>query len=80
MGLVGSDADNLRDAIAGKAYEVDVMYKRFTDDAAAVGDAAAAARFAKIRGDEQGHLAAFQEALLQGGAGGRRALCGQGGV
>jgi rubrerythrin len=63
VGLVGSDADNLRNAIAGEAYEVDVMYKRFTDDAAAVGDTAAAARFAEIRRDEQGHLAAFEESL-----------------
>jgi len=64
-GLVGSDADNLRDAIAHEAYEVDVMYKRFADDAAAVGDAAAAARFAEIRRDEQGHLDAFRESLRQ---------------
>lgn len=63
VGLVGSDADNLRNAIAGEAYEVDVMYRRFAAGAAAVGDAAAAARFAEIRRDEEGHLAAFREAL-----------------
>jgi rubrerythrin len=75
-GLVGSDAANLRDAIAGEAYEVDVMYMRFADAAAAVGDAAAAARFAEIRRDEQGHLAAFQESLrrLEEGAAAQPAI------
>ncbi len=64
VGLVGSDAgqparcDRWRGLV-----DVDVMYTRFTDAAAAVGDAAAAARFAEIRRDEQGHLAAFQESL-----------------
>jgi len=63
VGLVGSDAANLRDAIASEAYEVDVMYKRFGDAAAAVGDTAEAARFAEIRRGGQGHLAEFQESL-----------------
>jgi rubrerythrin len=64
-GLVGSDIENLRDAIATEAYEVDVMYKRFADAAAAVGDVAASARFAEIGRDGEAHLAAFRESLTR---------------
>src|SRR5690242_9480201 len=30
-GLVGSDADNLRDAIKGESYEVETMYRQFSE-------------------------------------------------
>ncbi len=62
-GLVGSDADNLRDAIHGESYEVDTMYREFAEQAAAAGDKAAADRFEEIRHDEMGHRDAFKGAL-----------------
>jgi rubrerythrin len=62
-GLVGSDSENLRQAIAGEAYEVDTMYREFAEQAAAAGETAAAARFHEIRADETGHRAAYIAAL-----------------
>lgn len=62
-GFVGSDADNLKDAIKGESYEVNTMYADFAKQAAAVGDKAAADRFEEIRHDEMGHLEAYQKAL-----------------
>ena len=62
-GLVGSDADNLRDAIKGETYEVETMYRQFAEQAAAAGDKAAADRFNEIRHDEAGHRDVFKAAL-----------------
>jgi rubrerythrin len=62
-GLVGSDADNLRDAVKGESYEVDTMYLGFAREAAAVEDKAAADRFEEVRQDEMGHRDAFKAAL-----------------
>jgi rubrerythrin len=64
-GLVGSDADNLKDAINGESYEVDTMYLEFAEKANVAGDAAAAARFEEIRHDEIGHREAFKTALTK---------------
>ena len=64
-GLVGSDSDNLRDAIEGESYEVDTMYLEFAQRAKAAGDATAAARFEEIRHDEMGHRDAFKTALAK---------------
>jgi rubrerythrin len=64
-GLVGSDADNLRDAIDGESYEVGTMYLEFAEKAKIAGDAAAAARFEEIRHDEIGHRDAFKVALAK---------------
>jgi rubrerythrin len=64
-GLVGSDADNLRDAIKGESYEIDTMYLEFAGRATVAGDAAAAARFEEIRHDEMGHRDAFKRALAK---------------
>jgi rubrerythrin len=63
LGLAGTDEENLRDAIAGEAYEVETMYREFAEQAEAVGDAAAADRFREIREDEAGHRDAFEAAL-----------------
>ena len=71
-GLVGSDADNLSDAIEGELYEVETMYKEFAEQAAADGDQAAASRFAEVRGDEIGHRDAFKAALIQLNQGSKR--------
>ena len=62
-GLVGSDAENLRDAIKGESYEVETMYREFAEQATAAGDKAAADRFEEIRHDEAGHRSAFKAAL-----------------
>ncbi len=64
-GLVGSDEDNLRDAIAGESYEVDTMYREFAEQAAAAGDKPTADRFEEIRHDEMGHRDAFKAALAK---------------
>jgi rubrerythrin len=62
-GLVGRDADNLKDAIKGESYEIDTMYLEFALKAKVAGDTAAAARFEEIRHDEVGHRDAFKIAL-----------------
>ncbi len=62
-GLVGSDADNLKDAIKGESYEIDTMYREFAERAKAAGDTAAAARFEEVRHDEMTHRDAFKGAL-----------------
>lgn len=62
-GLVGSDAENLREAINGESYEVDTMYREFAEQAAAAGDKSAADRFEEVRHDEMGHRDAFKAAL-----------------
>lgn len=65
VGLVGSDEQDIHDAIAGESYEVDTMYKKFAEEAKADGDAAVAHRFEEIRQDETTHQLAFEEALMK---------------
>lgn len=62
-GFVGSDAENLQDAIKGESYEVETMYREFAEQASAAGDHAAAERFSEIRNDEMKHLGAYKAAL-----------------
>lgn len=62
-GVVGSDAANLRAAIAGETYETTVMYPMFARQAAQDGDDNAAALFTEIGHDEAAHLARFRAAL-----------------
>jgi rubrerythrin len=64
-GLVGSDADNLKEAIKGESYEIDAMYLEFALKAKVAGDTAVAARFEEIRHDEIGHRDAFKIALAK---------------
>ena len=64
-GLLGSDVDNLKDAIDGESYEVETMYKEFAEQAASDGDQAAASRFAEVRSDEIGHRDAYKAALIK---------------
>lgn len=63
--LVGSDDDNLRNAIRGESFEVDTMYREFAEQASAVGDDDAAARFTEVANDEMKHRDAFKAALYQ---------------
>lgn len=62
-GLIGSDEDNLRDAIKGETWEYEHMYPDFASQAKEAGDAAAASRFQEIREDEGRHRDAYQSAL-----------------
>jgi rubrerythrin len=64
-GVGGSDADNLKDAIQGEAYEVETMYRDFAEQALAAGDKAAADRFEEIRHDEMKHRDAFKAFLAK---------------
>lgn len=61
--LVGSDEENLRDAIKGETWEFDHMYPDFSRQAKEAGDVSAATRFEEIRQDEGRHRDAFQSAL-----------------
>lgn len=68
VGLVGSDEDNLREAIGGETYEVETMYREFAEQATGAGEAAAAERFLEVRGDELDHQKLFEAALAELGA------------
>lgn len=67
--MATSDAENLRDAMKGEAYETKTMYPEMAARARKAGDAAAASRFAEIGGDESKHHDEFAAALsrLEGG-------------
>jgi rubrerythrin len=62
-GLVGSDSDNLKDAIEGESYETETMYREFAQQAKQAGDLEAAKRFEEIRLDEAKHRDAFNAVL-----------------
>lgn len=62
-GIVGSDQDNLKDAIKGETYEVETMYRQFAEQAKAVGDNTVAQRFEEIRQDEMKHRDTFKAEL-----------------
>jgi len=63
--LVGTDEQDVTDAIAGESFEVDTLYKRFAEEAREDGDERVAHRFEEIRRDEVFHQLAFQEALIK---------------
>jgi rubrerythrin len=62
-GLVGSDKENLLDALAGETYEIETMYREFAQLAFEAGEREAAERFEEIRRDEMGHRDLFRAAL-----------------
>ncbi len=64
-GLVGDDADNLRDAIKGENYETTEMYPAMARRAEAVGDKKAAQLFREVGADEANHRDAFKAALAK---------------
>lgn len=64
-GLVGSDGDNLRDAIKGENYETETMYREFAQQAEQAGDHEVSRRFEEIRQDEMKHRDAFSAALTK---------------
>ncbi len=63
-GLVGSDEDNLSDAVKGETWEHDHMYPDFAKEAEEAGDKMAALRFKEISEDEARHRDAFNTALV----------------
>jgi rubrerythrin len=62
-GIVGSDSENLKDALKGESYEIELMYREFAQTAEAAGDRTVADRFDEIRHDEMGHHDTFKIAL-----------------
>ena len=65
VGFVGTDEENLKDAIDGERYEVETMYLEFAEQAKAAGETAAAERFLEVRSDEMKHREQFQAALTK---------------
>jgi rubrerythrin len=63
-GVVGTDQENLRDAIKGEDYETKTMYPQFAKEAKAAGDLEAAKRFEEVGRDEATHREAFEHALI----------------
>lgn len=63
--LVGTDEQDVTDAIAGESFEVDTLYKQFAEEAHEDGDEQVAHRFEEIRRDEAFHQLAFHEALIK---------------
>lgn len=63
--LVGSDEQDVTNAIAGESFEVDTLYKQFAEEAREDGDEQVADRFEEIRRDEAFHQLAFHEALIK---------------
>lgn len=64
-GIVGSDRENLKNAIAGESYEAESMYPDFAAAADRVGDHEAALRFREMAADEARHRDSFQVELKQ---------------
>lgn len=60
---VGSDMDNLADAIAAESYEVESMYRDFAEQAFSAGEKVVGDRFEEIRHDEMKHRDRFKQAL-----------------
>ncbi len=63
--LVGTDEQDVTNAIAGESFEVDTLYKQFAEEAREDGDEEVAHRFEEIRRDEAFHQLAFHEALIK---------------
>lgn len=62
-GLVGTDAQNLKAAIAGENYETTTMYPQFAREARRQGAPNAAKMFTEIARDEARHRDAYKKAL-----------------
>lgn len=63
--LVGTDEQDVTNAIAGESFEVDTLYKQFAAEAREDSDEQVAHRFEEIRRDEAFHQLAFHEALIK---------------
>ena len=65
LGLAGTDAANLLDAISGEHYENTQMYVSFADQAERAGDLKAAELFRQIAADEGDHYQQYQDAAKE---------------
>jgi len=65
VGLVGTDADNIRAAIEDENREVEATYPGFAMQALAADDVAVAERFAEMSEDEYAHEKTLEGALEQ---------------
>ncbi|MFA7275888.1 MAG: ferritin family protein [Pseudobdellovibrionaceae bacterium] len=65
LGLAKGSEKDLADAMEGEHYENIKMYKEFSEQAAKVGDTAAAKLFEQIRVDEGDHYEAYKAALAK---------------
>jgi rubrerythrin len=63
VGLVGTDADNIRAALQDETFEVESRYPEFAEQALAAEHDAVAERFAEMAEDEREHERTLQEAL-----------------
>jgi rubrerythrin len=61
--LVGTDSDNIRDAILDENLEVEETYPRFAAQARAAGELAVAERFEEIAEDEREHEKTLEQVL-----------------
>lgn len=64
-GIVGTDMENLKNAVAEESYEADTMYPAFAASADKVGDHEAALHFREMAADEAHHREAFELELKQ---------------
>ena len=62
-GMIGSTADNLKDAVAGETHEYKEMYPDFLKDAEAEGNKGAVMSFTFAMKAEEVHARLYQEAL-----------------
>ena len=65
LGLAKGSEKDLADAMEGEHYENIKMYKEFSEQAAKVGDTAAAKLFEQIRVDEGDHYESYKAALAK---------------
>ena len=65
LGLAGTDAANLLDAISGEHYENTQMYVSFADQAERAGDLKVAELFRQIAIDEGDHYQQYQDAAKE---------------
>jgi rubrerythrin len=63
VGLLGSDAENLRDAAREEREEAETAFRAFAEQAAAAGERAAADHFDRLRADDRAHHDAFRGAV-----------------
>ncbi len=68
LGLVKSDAENVKDAVAGEDYETAKMYPEMARRAQAAGDRKAAEHFGEVGRDEAGHRDSYKVELGKLGA------------
>lgn len=62
-GLLGSDAENLRDAAREEGDDAETVYRAFAEQATGAGERAAADHFERLRAEDRAHHDAFRAAV-----------------